>query len=840
MSALLALAAADPKEAVSRARRRLDQNPAPEDRVILLHVLGTALEMRGDLTRALGAFQEAADVATALGDRQTVIDATVSLAGALAAAGRADEAVAELDALGDTGRRAGEVHFQRGLVLARMGRANEAVAELDAAEALLYRDVNTRMRARLYKTRGMLHLSLLDTDGAQRDLEQARRLFGELRDVFEVGITGYNLGLVATARGAPAEALDWFDRSEPTIVEVTGSQLQPGRAEALLAASLYEEAHHEAVRLVRQLRNAGTDRQVAEAQLLAAETALLAGRDDQALDLASKSRAMFFLQSRPAWEGRAMLVELEALDRFGGLERETVEEVIAELTAAGLNTAVARAEAIAARVAARAGSPDQAGTYLDGARSHVQDPPLDIEIDLRSAEVEVRISAGDRGGAGRAAAAGIRAIAARADAMDATDVRNGLQQRATQLARRGLELAIESGDPRRVWAWMEHLRTVALHFRPVQAPLEPGIASLMAELRAITAGAEDATAERQQELAVRRRRVEQELKDRTGPPEHRRIAATAAVVDEGLDRLGERVLIELAEVGHEVWAIFAHDRRVQLFRLGERAEWESAGQSLASTIRRAAFGPQDLATEPLAAVRSQVAGFTGALAAELPHPDGPLVMVPTRALAGIPWGSVFAEHPVVVAPSTASWLTAAASPHRLGRVGTISGPGLDRAPGEATTVGRIHDAEIAEDATRLQALELFERSDTVHVACRGHVQSGQPYFTSLMFADGEIFLHDLASMPQPPPTMVLATRETGFSRRSGAEMLEAAAVLLGCGVRSIVASPWPVPDLGTISPAMVRLHRALGQGMAPAEALRHAAQQQPQAFMLDAFTCFGA
>jgi CHAT domain-containing protein len=50
-------------------------------------------------------------------------------------------------------------------------------------------------------------------------------------------------------------------------------------------------------------------------------------------------------------------------------------------------------------------------------------------------------------------------------------------------------------------------------------------------------------------------------------------------------------------------------------------------------------------------------------------------------------------------------------------------------------------------------------------------------------------------------------------------MLGMASVLLAAGVRTVVASPWPIPDTQATVAAMVDLHRKLAAGVDPAAAV---------------------
>ncbi len=836
MSGLMALAAADPLEAAARARRMLEQGPSPTDRVTLLRTLGTALQFRNDTTRALAAFEEAVEVAQHLHDREPFVAAAISLAGALAAAGRGDEALATLEDVGDPAPLAGRLHFQRGLILARTGDSAGAVEALDLAESHLDEETDPAVLGRMYKNRGIVQLALARADEARRDLERARVLFDRLGDTYEVGMTEHNLGLAELASGSPAEALRRFDRGEPLIVNVTGAYTEPGRAEALLAAGLFDEARREAVNVAGKLTATERHREAAETYLLASEAALLGGHRAEALELASKSRSMFFAQGRPAWEARAIVVELAAAEP--SLDADQLEAAIDELAASGQRVSMARVEAIAARVAARSGRGREASGHLEAARSAIEWAPLDLEVDLRSAEVEVRIANGDTAGAARVAAAGLRGLANRHRTVSATDARAGVMRHAHNLAKRGLELAIESGNPRRVWAWIEHERHIALEPHAPRIGELPDVAGLMAELRSISALIQHAEAADEAELVERQRQIEKTIA--RARANRRPIVAGSGLVDGALDTLGESALVQLASVGDDLWAVVARGQRVELLPFGNRSRWHDAAKVLGSTMRRALYAAHD--DDRRQDFDGRRAELRDELRALLPHHDGPVIVLPTPELAAVPWATVLpAGGPVTLSPSTALWLGAQERVDDLGTVAVLAGPDLTHAGNEVTTVGLVHVvSNIAAAPTVAEAANILGHADTVHVAGPGRFRSHQPLFNSLAFADGDLFIHELASQPAVPTHIVLSVRETGFVQRTGGEMLETAASLMAAGTRSILTSSWPLPDTPAVTTAMVRIHRGLAAGRNPAAALRDALSQEPQSIVLHALSCIGA
>ncbi|WP_372491758.1 CHAT domain-containing protein [Nocardiopsis dassonvillei] len=104
---------------------------------------------------------------------------------------------------------------------------------------------------------------------------------------------------------------------------------------------------------------------------------------------------------------------------------------------------------------------------------------------------------------------------------------------------------------------------------------------------------------------------------------------------------------------------------------------------------------------------------------------------------------------------------------------------------------------------------------------------------SVGLGDGPLLACDLAGLPEAPDTVVLSTcwSGRGFADRAGAP-LGFTGALLAAGVRTVVASPVPVRDAGTVG-AMRLFHRALAAGVPAPEAVAvHLGRA--------GFCCFGA
>jgi CHAT domain-containing protein len=124
----------------------------------------------------------------------------------------------------------------------------------------------------------------------------------------------------------------------------------------------------------------------------------------------------------------------------------------------------------------------------------------------------------------------------------------------------------------------------------------------------------------------------------------------------------------------------------------------------------------------------------------------------------------------------------------------------------------------------------------VHVAAHGTHERQNPYFSSLLLADGPLFAHEL---PRPVTSehVVLSACDVGQADlRPGDEPLGLTSALLALGVGSVVAAVAPVPD-EVAAAAMVDYHRLLAGGRGAAEALSATITAHPGA---RAFNLYGA
>ena len=184
-------------------------------------------------------------------------------------------------------------------------------------------------------------------------------------------------------------------------------------------------------------------------------------------------------------------------------------------------------------------------------------------------------------------------------------------------------------------------------------------------------------------------------------------------------------------------------------------------------------------------------------------------------------------HEFCLAPSARLWCLAherpAGAANRLLALG-VGGPWLpqvrreveaiaERFPGAATV---LLDEAATAAALRRHAAD----ADLLHLACHAQFRADSPYFSALHLADGQLSLHDAASLPLRASLVTLSACETGLSRVApGDEVLGLVRGFLLAGAQRVLASLWTVDDADTAA-LMDDFYAQLAAGARPATALR--------------------
>jgi CHAT domain-containing protein len=840
-------AAADAERALALARGRHDR----EAEAAALHALGFARYELND-PRAIATLRAAVRTAERHGFPRRAALARRPLATCLAAAGRMHDALREIDAACDAleGVELARSEVSRLSVLGASGRAPASLESSARALRTLRRAGDTIWEARLLKNRGYMRSLRGDAAGSRLDLERARDLYASLGQT--LGAAGAEIALARSALldgdvvGCMAE-LDAAERRE--LPPRARCVLELFRAEALVEARLADEADA-ALRTAETLwQHAGQEDWVRKVRLEAARLSLLSGDAQAARARAEAARRTFAAKGQPVYAARSAAIALEAAIAAGDVPDGSVagaRRAAAVLAGAGWRHDALRSHLLAARAAVGLGRLGVARRELEACSALGRRGNAGDRIGVRHAEALLRLARGDRAGGLRALRAGLRLLDDYRAAFTAAELRVNASGLGVELARAGLRLAVEDGDPRAVLWWSERQRASALRLPRVRPPDDPELRESEATLRRVGAAIRQAEDDDRPTRALVSRQIALETAIRRRS-RHATADAGAALRSPSAAalarRLGERTLVVFVELDGALRAVTLRDGRLATHELGPAA---AVGEQLVwlrfALGRLARTGGSVAARAAALAGAEDAAGALDRLVVRALG-AGPLVIVPTGALHAIPWGALPSLHgrPVAVAPSAAVWLgLEERSPRGHGGVVLAAGPRLEHAATEVADIARVLPGAAVltgPGATSTALLRALDGAALAHVASHGRFRADSPLFSSFELADGEVTALDLQRLRHAPELLVLSACDLALSdRRPGDELLGVAAALLGMGTRTIVAGVVPVPDR-TAHRLMLTFHERLAAGSRPAAALAAAqAEQGAQA----GFVCLGA
>lgn len=859
------LAQADPHRARVLAQDVLDHaDDEAATRSRALEALGLASKELQDLDGAEQHLRRAVTEAERGDLRTRAAQVRTNLAFVLLAKGATRAALREADRAAAvlTGAEAARLQMRRALILQRLGRLDEALDGYQQALPALRRTGDRLWEARLLTNRGVLHTYRSAFTAAEQDLRRAARLHDALGQTLAATQVRHNLGFVAARRGDVPAALRWYDLAdrqhrELGIVDWIGLA---DRCELLLSARLLTEARQLATRAVDELGQASMDADLAEARLTLATAALLQGDSTEASAIAGQAHRQFVRQDRLAWAVLARYTALRA-DWHGG-ERSaallTRARLVAdELGAAGWLPAAVDARLVAARTALELGRLPTAQQELAALRAGRRRGPAELQARAWHAEALARLAGGNRRGADAALRAGMRTVERHRATLGATELRAHVSGHVSDLARLGVRLAVESGDPQRVLRWAERWRAGALRLTPVRPPTDEALTADLAALRHVAAQIDQAAlgGHDTRRLLQRQASLERAIQARSrhAPGVDAPHPDQAGAVPRIAGALGDRALVEMVRLGEELHAVVVADGRMRLRRLGDQREAVQELERLRFALRRLAH-PHGTTAARQAARRSAAVSATrldelllGPVQAVVA--DRPLVLVPSGALHALPWSLLPScrGRAVSVAPSAQLWLRAAtharARPHG-GRAVLVGCPSPPQAVAEVTAVAARYPGAHSlhhEQATVDAVTTALDGADLAHIACHGRFRSDNPLFSALQLADGPLTVYDLERLSQPPRLLVLSACDTGLSDvQPGDELMGLAAALLSLGTVTLIASVVPVPDAATRR-LMVAFHDQLAAGRGPADALARAQDSAVDDDLTAAgFVCLGS
>ena len=704
-----------------------------------------------------------------------------------------------------------------------------------------------------------------------------------------------NLGMIDVQCGRVESGLAWFDAAAASAVEVgpavvaivaegrAWATVRAGRlaeglrqfedaaelwaranlplgelhaelADALIDLRLIPEATREARRAVAMLDGRGVALMAAEAQLRAAQLALLGGDPATAAADADAVAGRLRGQGRSSWAARARVVGVDARLAAGSVrpaDLGVAGRAANTLERSGLVAEAVDAHLTAGRAAAALGRPDRARECWNRAAELAAGAPLLVRLKGR---VGAALTATlDRAPAVvlRHGRAGLADLAAHRAALPSAELRALASGHGAELGRLGLAAVAASRPAVDVLDWMEKTRAAALAV--VDPPAVEGIEERLGMLRTIQS---DIAMERRDggaglaELLARQAAVEEGIRRATWRrPSAAGVTGKGRSVAELRRALAGRVLIEYDVLGGHVVAVVLGPRATRLVELAAVSDVRREIDGLAFALRRLARSGQVHAT----AVRDSAELSLGALVAQLVEPLAlgraeEIVIVPVGVLQRVPWTALH-DVPVSVSPSAAVWaLTSERRPPASSRVALVAGPDLPGAVAEVEALARLHpDAEVlvpprSDIAAVTAALAV---APLAHVACHGVVRADNPIFSSLLVSDGQLSVHELDRRGIAPHRMILAACESGSEGvYPGNETLGFVSTLLALGTAGLLASSVVVPDWNVVG-LMTALHSSLRAGAALPVALHEARdtidRRDPATFVSwCAFDAFGA
>jgi len=748
---------------------------------------------------------------------------------------------------------------QRGLLNMRAWRGDAALRLLDEAAAMLQDYPDPSYLARTLLNRSFLHLNTGDVRRARADLVGCERVSAEHGLSLMAAKAVHNRGYCELLAGDLPAALQLFNSAAERYRQQAPSALPVlamDKARALLAAGLAGEAARELDGAIDAFRRQRLDQDRAEAELARSQAALATGDLAGARRWAAAAMRRFRRRGNHACASLAELTRLRARALSPGSPAPIAAEaqlIAARLRGCGLPGDASVADLIAARALVAAGRPGEARQRIAATRRHGQVISMEASLLRRLAKAELAQREGSSGAALTELRAGLALVHARRARLGSLDLQTGIAALGADLAAAGLRLALERGSASLVFAWLERSRAQAFRVRPVRPPSDPRAALVLAELRQLSYLIRRAEMDGHRDPARIARRAEllREIREHSwtaggqgGAP------APLRLID---------VIGALAETGQSMACLLIHEGQLRAVLVsGGQARLVGLGsyEVAAEATRRLGADLDMLAGRRLparleAVVRESVQQQTEILAAEIIAPlrpsltDAGLVVVPTRALASVPWGLLpgLRGYPVTVSPSASTWLAAS----RRGRAAPddgrppvlVAGPDLRHAAREITEIAWAYPGcrrLLPEAATVGATLRALDGAPLAHLAAHGHHDYENVLFSRLDLADGPLMAYDIQGLSAAPRQVVLSACDVGRTVvRPGEEILGFTAALLYAGTSTVISSVSRVADDMAMS-MMSAYHRALTAGARPAEALGQAAATGS----FSPFVCFGS
>ena len=823
-SSPIAVANADPQRAWDTVLARLEDQLEPASRLLVLRAGGIAARLLNRHDDAMSYGQAAASLATELGDIEQVALSLLDQASALTVNGEVDEAgkrIEEAAALAKSPTVRGATHFQRGFAHTIRGEQSLAISEYEAAVDQLELSADRLTLRKSLQNLGGARLSTGDVDGAAEALSMALAIARSSNDSIALIGLSDQLGKVAAYRGDLPAALSILEDGDRQFMEYFNSSVPQHvtKSEVLTSAGLFREAKDAALAIGNERSRRGDHEHAAEALVVAARAALLDGQNDVAAQTASLASRYLLDGGRRIEAFLADMIWCDAEYALNGPSPELMtrsETVVAQLDEYGRHFDADEARMVAARVAIGAGDFEVSKRHLQQITVTKQGP-LEQRLRVHLARALNRELSGDRPGAARAAAAGVRYIEKAQSQVGSTDLRLGMERHASALAEIGLRAAVSSRRPRRILSWFERSRAGALRFAPVTPVDDSESRTILANLRRVEARMRSRDNLIDAHLEREREHLQRDLSRR-----HRQLRTVdeARRVDVGelVESLGSLTLIEFGELDGSMFAVVVVRGRARFHQLGSTDDVARRARTIRFDMRRAARLGRSFQASSADSLQDQLLKGLGL-------GDGTVIISPLPEHMALPWSLLpsLRDRPVVVTPSAEMWWRASRRESDSERVVVAGGPDLDIADSEVEAVADLYDSPERfdpHDAKAEDVRDAMSGARVAHIAAHARFEVQNPMFSSLRLTDGDLNVYDLERIGDAPLTVVLSACDSGYTEaRPGEELAGLTSALLSMGSRSIVASIGLVPDSEATKELMVNLHKGLVAGKSVPEAL---------------------
>ncbi|MFJ8962831.1 CHAT domain-containing protein [Lentzea sp. NPDC102401] len=740
---------------------------------------------------------------------------------------------------------------QRGWVHLYLGELDDAVRCMSLALPLLEAGSDPQAHASCLLNRAMAHELAGRVRLCKADLQRCEEVAHAARLPRVLAKARLNLGYCEMLAGDVPAALRAFERARTALAEHAPAvlpQVGMDKARALLGVGLTAEAARELDGVLAALSRARPTHERAEAELVRAHVALAQGKPAEARRWARRAERRFTRRANATWAKLAVLTRLRA--DFAEARQisaipQRAEELASSLTTLGLRHDAEVASLLAVRAYVR--SRDLGAAQRQLGQYRTRRPRLEVRLLRRLATAELRRATGQVAGSLAEARAGLVLLRDYRGRLGSVDLQTSTATLGNDLARLGLSTSLRTGRPHVVFSWLERTRAQAFGVRQARVRTDPVVADAVSALRQAAVAARSAELAGRPDHAARRRCAELEREIRShgwqadGSGSHL-VPARFTDVTQALHE-ANAVLVSFFTEGEHLGALVITNRTGRIVRMGRLSAITETAALLRGDLD-AMCGralPSALAAVVTASAQRQIAVLADALVAPMRSllGDHDLVVVPTGALAAVPWNLLpgLRGRPLTVAMSASAWSRTAHANAPFVDPLLVAGPHLRHADDEVRKIAATFpDSEVlcGPQASVAATLTALGRRNCVHFAAHGHHEPGNFLFSRLDLADGPLMAYDVHQLDTVPQQVVLSSCDIGRNVvRTGNEMLGFTAALLYSGTATVIAAVARVPD-DLSADVMSQFYALRARDVPPAAALAEACAET-----LVPLVCFG-